>query len=78
MRIRAKEGSRTLTGVTPLEPESTAPGGFSELWRRFSESARADVGSQKTAVKRARTENTGARTTIQNVDFGDAWRSTVG
>ncbi len=59
---RAKEGSRTPTRVTPLEPEPRPVLGFGESSSCFSTGRGRYVGQQKAAPIRSKDRNSGART----------------
>lgn len=58
----AKEGTRTLTGVTPLEPEPTSGTGKRQSLRVVGSKRGVSVGQQKTAANRGQVGNSGACT----------------
>lgn len=69
MTLSANEGSRTLTGVTPLEPESTARKSFAQWFSLVVRRSSSHVGKQAAAAKCTSRRNSGACATKRITEF---------
>lgn len=69
--ICAKEGSRTPTRVTPLEPEGTAPQENNQTYRDLAAILWSNMRPQNAARNRTSPQNCGACTAWENPDSDD-------
>jgi hypothetical protein len=72
MELRAKEGSRTPTRVTPLEPEGTASSGKLPTIRDVSAVLWVHMRPQNAARNSRPPQDNGARTGIRTLVFWKA------
>lgn len=73
MMLRAKEGSRTPTRVTPLEPEGTAPSEFLQSYREVPGVWWAKVRPRNAAGNSRSPHDNGACTGIRSAESSGSW-----